>query len=53
LLETERRGYGKPSAVVKTSVVISLEVLVSSFAKESVVSGPDSVNGAVTFKTSV
>jgi hypothetical protein len=53
--ETERRGYGKLSDVVKT---IDMEVLVAVLldgvlVRERVVSGPDKVNGAETFSVSV
>ena len=49
--ETWRRGYGKPSAVVKTRVEALL--VVGCGARESEVSGPESVKGEERVRVSV
>jgi hypothetical protein len=52
LAETLRRGYGKLSAVVKTSDS-DVELVVLEEPNERVVSGPERVKGVETFNVSV
>lgn len=51
--ETERRGYGKLSAVVKTNVVVLVPLLLPLATSDKELSGPESVNGEDTLSVNV